>query len=324
MIKPRTTLKQLEEISPDLWKNQPYGRQIRIYITNLINQGIGPQEIIARTRSWVASGHAIEANRLRRINNRKPHGPPPQLSSARLNAGGLISLSGTRKIPPYRRGKNIQFPKSHVETKSHTEVESPISSLQTWLLSIEDDERKEFVVWCTLQGKTPSKVLWDSFKTYGHTSSAFTSKSEKGIEQHAFELTRSGTGHANKTQSIYSPTLQMREYENDGWSKVKIRKAQGRFRQDVLANWGYRCAITGSALVIEACHIISHASGGTPSVENGIALAVDFHRLLDSGHLRFHGNQIALSDDARKEPRYCNYDGGFLRESIVPVNLTPK
>lgn len=103
---------------------------------------------------------------------------------------------------------------------------------------------------------------------------------------------------------------------------AKIRKAQGKFRKDVLANWGGCCAITGSPFAIDACHVLSHASGGVPSVENGIALASDLHRLLDSGHLRIENNRAIFSDETRKNPRYKDFHDRELKKTFSPVKFS--
>ena len=114
-------------------------------------------------------------------------------------------------------------------------------------------------------------------------------------------------------------TIDRRE---DGMRMVKIRREQGRFRKEVMSNWGGKCAITGSSLAVEACHIVRHADKGSASVENGIALAADFHKLFDSDNLSFRDNQIILSEAARREPRYKDLHGKKLREPLKPVNLS--
>ncbi|EQA6838649.1 HNH endonuclease, partial [Salmonella enterica subsp. diarizonae serovar 65:(k):z] len=103
------------------------------------------------------------------------------------------------------------------------------------------------------------------------------------------------------------------------YTRVKIRPAQGVFRARVMTNWDNRCAITGIGLALEAAHIISHASGGTPTVENGLCLAADLHTLMDRGHLLIDGNVVRLSDEAKEEPRYSGLDGTVLRKPRQPV-----
>ncbi|HFF8547246.1 TPA: HNH endonuclease [Kluyvera cryocrescens] len=110
----------------------------------------------------------------------------------------------------------------------------------------------------------------------------------------------------------------------DGLRMVKIRRDQKKFRKEVMTNWGGKCAITGSSLAVEACHIIRHSDRGLPSVENGIALAADFHKLFDSDHLSFEDNRIILSEAARLELRYKDFHDTELRVPLKRVNLSVK
>ena len=110
----------------------------------------------------------------------------------------------------------------------------------------------------------------------------------------------------------------------DGMRMVKIRREQAKFRKEVMSNWGGKCAITGSSMAVEACHIIRHADRGLPNVENGIALAADFHKLFDSDNMSFKDNRIILSEAARLEPRYKDFHDTELREPLKPVNLSMK
>lgn len=105
------------------------------------------------------------------------------------------------------------------------------------------------------------------------------------------------------------------------YSRVEIRPAQGRFRREVMSNWENQCAITGTRLALEAAHIVSHASGGTASVENGICLAADLHTLLDSGHLLILDGIIHLSDEAKDDLRYVTLEGSLLRVPRVKVHF---
>lgn len=125
---------------------------------------------------------------------------------------------------------------------------------------------------------------------------------------------------------IAIPDYQMGTYarREDGLRMVKIRREQAKFRKAVMSNWGNKCAITGSTLAVEACHIISHANKGLPSVENGIALAADFHKLFDSDHLSFRDNRVILSESARLEPRYKDFHDTELRRPLKPVDLSVK
>lgn len=117
-------------------------------------------------------------------------------------------------------------------------------------------------------------------------------------------------------QRLDTPHFEKQEIK---YTRVKIRPAQGVFRARVMTNWDNCCAITGTGLALEAAHIISHASGGAPTVENGLCLAADLHTLMDRGHLLIDGNVVRLSDEAKEEPRYSGLDGTVLRNPRRPV-----
>jgi putative restriction endonuclease len=70
---------------------------------------------------------------------------------------------------------------------------------------------------------------------------------------------------------------------------VTPRLGQGIFRVAVLDAYGRACAVTGehSLPVLDAAHIRPFAEGGTHSVENGLALRTDLHRLFDRGYVTF-------------------------------------
>ncbi|HHH1313947.1 TPA: HNH endonuclease [Yersinia enterocolitica] len=105
------------------------------------------------------------------------------------------------------------------------------------------------------------------------------------------------------------------------YTRAEIRPAQGRFRRAVISNWENQCAITGTRLALEAAHIVSHASGGNASVENGICLAADLHTLLDSGHLLILDGIIRLSDEAKDDLRYAALEGTMLGIPRVKVRF---
>lgn len=77
---------------------------------------------------------------------------------------------------------------------------------------------------------------------------------------------------------------------------------QSKFRDKVLKAYGYKCAITGKCIIIkqsddkynymlDAAHIIPFADGGSFSVNNGIALCREMHRLFDRHLIAFDYNE---------------------------------
>jgi putative restriction endonuclease len=68
---------------------------------------------------------------------------------------------------------------------------------------------------------------------------------------------------------------------------VRPRLGQGLFSLAVRDAYGSACAVTRehSSPVLEAAHIVPFGRGGVHSVENGILLRSDLHRLFDRGYV---------------------------------------
>ena len=71
-------------------------------------------------------------------------------------------------------------------------------------------------------------------------------------------------------------------------------KEQRVFRENVLKAYNYKCAITGQSIwindrvLLEAAHIIPYRNGGSFSVNNGIALSYEMHKMFDNGLFGFY------------------------------------
>jgi len=70
-------------------------------------------------------------------------------------------------------------------------------------------------------------------------------------------------------------------------SLVRPRMGQGLFRRVVCEAYGGACAVTSehSVPVLEAAHIVPYSQGGVHSVDNGLLLRQDLHRLFDRGYV---------------------------------------
>ncbi|WP_455916599.1 HNH endonuclease [Pantoea agglomerans] len=289
MTKIKTTMKEILELSPYLFEYQLNKEEVKAHVKNLISEGLEASEVLHQAQLWIANKRMPS-----RATSVKKNEYAGQFS-VRTNAASTISMKDTLKLPPYRRGEKTERLTPPLPTYLALPNFTPTSELREWLISLEELERKTFTNWCALQGKIVSKNLWEEFNASQYHS---------------------------RQNSEPAPTFEQRSYIEDCYSTTKIRKAQGKFRKDVLANWRGCCAITGSRFAIDACHILSHASGGAPSVENGIALASDLHRLLDSGHLRIELNRAIFSDEARKDPRYKDFHDRELNEPLLPVKFS--
>ncbi|AUY31935.1 HNH endonuclease [Pseudomonas soli] len=85
----------------------------------------------------------------------------------------------------------------------------------------------------------------------------------------------------------------------------RARNFQSYFSLATFALWGKRCAITGSALTLEAAHIkpVASCEADDPALTdpyNGIVLTASLHRLLDDGLFGFDPNGNVVVD-----PRLC-------------------
>lgn len=112
-------------------------------------------------------------------------------------------------------------------------------------------------------------------------------------------------------------------------AEVKVRRGQAEFRQNLLAAYGRRCAVTGSAVIelLEAAHIVPHAEETNYRVTNGLLLRADIHTLYDvqllsvderctihiskalrgSEYWKFHRASLAvLPDSFRDQPAPAN------------------
>ena len=101
---------------------------------------------------------------------------------------------------------------------------------------------------------------------------------------------------------------------------IMPRLGQSSFRLAVLDAYGHQCAVTTehSLPVIDAAHIRPWAVGGTHSIQNGIPLRSDLHRLFDLGYVTIRPNmRLAVSrklrDDYANGRVYYDLEGREIR-----------
>lgn len=105
---------------------------------------------------------------------------------------------------------------------------------------------------------------------------------------------------------------------------VKSRVGQGRFRSLVLEIWDYRCAVTGSGLLLTASHIKPwKVSSNFERLDgwNGVALSPTFDRAFDAGLISFEDNA-----SIRLSPRLPEIEAARLgiKPSLKAVGLGRK
>lgn len=144
-------------------------------------------------------------------------------------------------------------------------------------------------------GDVPVSILRDSHASGGFAESVYASLRENPNVVN--ELT------AKILQMNFPPSMHESLLDAVGMPWVQVLVARGArdpgFRDAILRIYEHRCAICGfdgrldmSDLALEAAHVMWHAAGGPDSEENGVALCVLHHRLLDRG-------AIGISDDYR-------------------------
>lgn len=100
----------------------------------------------------------------------------------------------------------------------------------------------------------------------------------------------------------------------------RARLGQGTFRVLVTDAYSRRCAITTERTlpVLEAAHIKPYGSSGPHSVNNGLLLRSDLHKLFDSGYMTITNNlRVEVSKRIKEEfengREYYRYHGKYLQ-----------
>ena len=96
-----------------------------------------------------------------------------------------------------------------------------------------------------------------------------------------------------------------------------VRKGQKKFRDMVLKNYYYKCAICGigEENLLEASHIIPVKHKNTAgSIDNGICLCVLHHKMFDKGYLFFDSNyNLHLSNNMKSD---------YIKKSCIVHKIT--
>jgi putative restriction endonuclease len=108
---------------------------------------------------------------------------------------------------------------------------------------------------------------------------------------------------------------------------TKVRIGQGVFRVLVTDAYKRRCAVSGERTlpVLEAAHIKPYASFGINTINNGLLLRSDLHKLFDSGYITVNdAYTIEVSKKIKEEFEngrdYYKYHGQSLIS--IPINKT--
>lgn len=110
----------------------------------------------------------------------------------------------------------------------------------------------------------------------------------------------------------------------------KERKGQAAFRQLILNNYGFKCAVTGEqvAELLEAAHIQPYVDQQSNHSQNGICLRVDFHKLFDEGLISVSDAGTLLVNHRLANSTYCQFQNKPVQlpanASLVPSPIAMK
>lgn len=101
--------------------------------------------------------------------------------------------------------------------------------------------------------------------------------------------------------------------------EVRARVGQGLFRTELLRKYGLSCAVTGAcpSEPLEAAHVLPFATHETHSVDEGLLLRTDIHRLFDAGNLAINPDMLEIEVDSSlaQYPLYSSLEGQKITQS---------
>lgn len=103
--------------------------------------------------------------------------------------------------------------------------------------------------------------------------------------------------------------------------EIWARRGQPRFRRELLRVYMARCAVsdTDSIHVLEACHLVPVAEGGTDAMSNGVLLRSDLHTLFDLDLVGINPVGVIVVVSPRlAETEYQSLEGRKLRFPADP------
>jgi hypothetical protein len=97
---------------------------------------------------------------------------------------------------------------------------------------------------------------------------------------------------------------------------IVVRQGQGAFREQLLAAYEHRCAVTGCEVVevLEAAHVVPYLGPETNHVGNGLLLRSDIHTLFDLGLMALNPTDYrVLVSKNLKGSCYDSFAGQLIR-----------
>lgn len=105
-------------------------------------------------------------------------------------------------------------------------------------------------------------------------------------------------------------------------ANIVCRRGQPAFRQQLIAAYGGRCAVTGCNVVdvLEAAHIYPYQGAETNVVTNGLLLRADIHTLFDLGWITVHAEDYTVTVHQNlRQSQYGQWHGKLLN---LPANAS--
>lgn len=145
----------------------------------------------------------------------------------------------------------------------------------------------------------------------------------KNLAQFYSEIIEAGLSFEENIELIKEGVFEFENIE-DARKKINrsivLRQGQAKFRNNLLENYEYKCAITGCDVIptLEACHIFPYMGSKTNSSSNGILLRSDLHTLYDRSKICIDQNyKILMKDDLYVSDFYKHYKG---KKITLPKN----
>ncbi len=101
---------------------------------------------------------------------------------------------------------------------------------------------------------------------------------------------------------------------------TRVRRQQGKFRDELLRQFSSRCAFTGPApsAALEAAHLYSYAHLGQHHADGGLVMRADIHNLFDLGLIAVNPTslEVDLAPQLRHFDGYRALHGGSLQVKL--------
>lgn len=106
----------------------------------------------------------------------------------------------------------------------------------------------------------------------------------------------------NESDESYNKVLRERD-------RISRARRDPEFRNRVLAKYNYTCIVCGckEETILEAAHVIGVAEGGDDSIDNGMCLCRNHHRLYDAGLLEINLSSKKFSCSSENEKKMSWY-----------------